>query len=220
MCFNNNTLSIKTEHDPRKLINGIQQATLFEQFLALARFSPILPIHDLSSINWDCTWFCLGNDVETPSCHTSFTHNSTFSWASKLLLDELPLLSKLQLRRPDLYLAEWNCVSCGLAPETWSHFWSCPTILPKLVGLKEAIKQALINILTSHDRSPSDGLSATMLFDIDNLDCWLTQPSILSSLHFDLLIRGFVPSSLFQVVKSVSSPPASDSASITTSPTS
>ena len=29
------------------------------------------------------------------------------------------------------------------------------------------------------------------------------QLSILSSLHFDLLIRGFVPSSLFQVVKSV-----------------
>ena len=29
------------------------------------------------------------------------------------------------------------------------------------------------------------------------------QPSILSSLHFDLLIRGFIPSSLFQVVKSV-----------------
>src|SRR2546421_11844288 len=131
-----------TKHDPRKLINGIQQATLFEQFLALARFSPILPIHNLSGINWDCTWFCLSNDVETPSCHTSFAHNSTFSWVSKLLLDELPLLSKLQLRRPDLYLAEWNCVSCGLAPETCSHFCSCPTILPKLVGLKEATKQA------------------------------------------------------------------------------
>src|SRR5256886_14523864 len=98
MCFNNSTSSIKTEHNPRKLINVIQQATLFEQFLTLAQFSPILPIHDLSGINWDCTWFCLGNDVETPSCHTSFAHNSTFSWASKLLLDELPLLSKLQLR--------------------------------------------------------------------------------------------------------------------------
>ena len=71
------------------------------------------------------------------------------------------------------------------------------------MSLKEATKQALINILTSHDRSPSDGLSATTLFDIDNLDCWLMQLSILFSLHFDLLIRGFVLSSLFQVVKSV-----------------
>src|SRR4051812_49940805 len=87
--------------------------------------------------------------------HDGFTTSNIFRTKSriylgtKLLLNELPLLTTLQRRQPDK--AEWKCVSCKLAPETWSHLWSSPIILPKLISLREATKIGLIDLLRAED---------------------------------------------------------------------
>src|SRR4051794_15008896 len=106
------------EVDTRGFIHNLQQAILFEQFISLKRFTSLLPLHDSKNINWDCTLFCLQHDVLLLPQQTSFIQNRSFTWASKLFLEELPLLTTLQKRRPDLYQADWNCVSCSHAPET------------------------------------------------------------------------------------------------------
>jgi hypothetical protein len=141
--------------------------------------------------------------METPKCHTSFKHNANFAWASKLMMEELPLLSTLQIRRPDLYNEDWNCVLCDTDKETWSHLWTCPVNAPKIRGLCSAAKQSLIDLLASHDQAPSDGLTDAILRDLDALDCWNDSLSTDSALNFDLFIRGFIPTSLVTVVQAV-----------------
>ncbi|HVI21653.1 MAG TPA: RNase H family protein, partial [Bacillus sp. (in: firmicutes)] len=187
------------ETDTRRFIQDLQQATSFEQLISLKRYEAIIPLHDRSMINWDCTFFGMQYDMMTSLHHTSFAQNRAFTWATKLLLNELPLLATLQRRRPDLYKAEWKCVSCKLAPETWPHLWSCSTILPKLIGLREATKTGLIDLLCAEDIT----LTSINRIDIDNLNCWSMTPSTSNILCFDLLIRGFIPSSLYNVVHSI-----------------
>src|SRR3954451_24942238 len=82
-----------------------KQATSFEQLISLKRYEAIIPLHDRSKINWDCTFFVMQYDMMTSLHHTSFAQNRAFTWATKLLLNELPLLATLQRRRPDLYKA-------------------------------------------------------------------------------------------------------------------
>jgi len=198
-AFRNRSSTTILEVDARGFIQNTQQAILFDQILSLKRFTSILPLHDSVSINWDCTLFCLQYDMLTPSQQTSFAQNRTFTWATKLFLDELPLLATLQKRRPDLYQADWNCVSCNLAPETWSHLWNCPTIMPKLTGLTYSTKLCLINLLFAN----SSALTPINHIDIDNMSCWQMTPSSNDTLRFDLLIRGFIPLSLHNVIHSI-----------------
>jgi hypothetical protein len=197
--FKNRTETTIMEVDARGFIRNMQQAMFFEQILTLKRFTHILPLHDSKHINWECTLFCLQYDMLTPSQQTSFAQNCTSTWTTKLFLEELPLLATLQKRRPDLYQADWNCVSCGLAPETWPHLWNCPTISPKLTGLRDAMKLGLTDLLLVNGAN----LTPINRIDIDNMSCWQMTLSSNTELHFDLLIRGFIPSSLYNVIHSV-----------------
>src|SRR5256885_4224177 len=119
----------------------------FKQFISLKRYTSLLLLHDYKLINWNCTLFCLQHDMLTLSQQTFFAQNRAFTWVSKLFLEELSLLATLQKRRPDLYQADWNCVSCYLASEIWSHLWNCSIISPKLIGLRNATKLDLIDLL-------------------------------------------------------------------------
>ena len=194
------TLDITLEHNPRFFVKDIHQAANFSRFLALNRFSSLQPL--LPLIDWDYTWFCLNFDPFSPRHHTSFEMNSALAWSSKLLLEELPLLATLQIRKPEVYKSHWNCVSCQQAPETWSHLWSCIHTLPKLEGLRDFTRFTLFSLLENHDRLPSTGLSSANRFDINSLDCWLMSEST-TAIHFDLFIREFISTDLISVVKSI-----------------
>jgi hypothetical protein len=71
--------------------------------------------------------------------------------------------------------------------------------LPKLIGLKDATRSGLKDLLVAN------GFILTVInhIDIDNLSCLQMNPSTSDTLCFDLLIRGFIPSSLFSVVHSI-----------------
>src|SRR2546430_13079917 len=80
-----------------------------------------------------------------------------------------------------------------------SHLWDCPTISPKLTGLRNATKLGLRDLLSANSAT----LTPINYIDIDNMDCWQITLSSNDTLGFDLLIRGFVPVSLHNVVHSI-----------------
>ncbi len=66
------------------------------------------------------------NTFETDKGNTSFAQYRQRSFKYKIFSDELPTLSRLKRRRPDLYPSD-TCLSCSQSSETQLHFWSCPS---------------------------------------------------------------------------------------------
>src|SRR5581483_2749512 len=87
----------------RSFIKAIFNAKNFNTFTDLYCCNFIFFLNNTRSIDWHATWNRFKNCSNLPKSHTSFKKSIHITFASKLMLDELPLLSKLQTtRRPDL----------------------------------------------------------------------------------------------------------------------
>ena len=53
----------------------------------------------------------------------------------KLIVEELPTLEKLKIRRPDLYKEETLCPRCNKEKEDFLHIWRCTDSKGKMKGL-------------------------------------------------------------------------------------
>ena len=127
----------------RSFVKSIFGAQGFNSFINLTRCNFISFLNNTRCIDWPATWNRFKNCSSLPKAHTSFKKSIHVAFASKLMLDELPLLSKLQTtRRPDLYDDNWNCFLCNENKETWDHLWQCPTLQPRLISLLTSTKQA------------------------------------------------------------------------------
>ena len=85
------------------------------------------------------------------------------------MLDELPLVYRLQQRRPDLYDDSWTCSSCGLEVKTWPHLWSCSEFADQCTALKEECYLSLMNNIKEYYRRRfTDQFLETM----ESLSCW------------------------------------------------
>ncbi|GBB94230.1 hypothetical protein RclHR1_23140004 [Rhizophagus clarus] len=76
-------------------------------------------------VDWDLTWFILNF---SPSHDASFqAHHASRHYTFKfmLFLDDLPLLEKLKITRPDLYIDLLTCRSCCIRKEDLMHFILC-----------------------------------------------------------------------------------------------
>src|SRR2546423_7638906 len=138
----------------------IQQAQFFERFITLNRFSTdILSFHNAGHIDWQASWSSLHYDSTLCKSHTSFKQNTALTFAIKLLLDELPLMAVLQIRKPDIYKNDWKCAICNQEKQTWTHLWSCAPLIDKIKKLCDDTKSFFLQELSSHDRAPQNGLS-------------------------------------------------------------
>ena len=110
-----------------------------------------------------------------------------------LLLDELPLLHKLQTtRRPDLYDQSWNCFLCNEDKETWDHIWQCPVLKPRLTSLCSCTKIAFEDWVKENTKLQFTHFSTQW----NNLSVWTYSDSSFYGFTFDLLIKGLIPSEL------------------------
>jgi len=64
------------------------------------------------------------NTTEKDKASTFFPQHRQRSFKYKIFCAELPTLSRMRSRRPDLYPAD-ICLSCQRSSETQSHFWTC-----------------------------------------------------------------------------------------------
>ena len=69
-------------------------------------------------IDWQSTFKALNDDE--PSAETSFFASNRKVSKLKFLIEELPTLEHMKLRRPDLY-KDWNCVMCHNDKENFNH---------------------------------------------------------------------------------------------------
>jgi hypothetical protein len=195
----NTTYSPINLPNTRTAMKLILSAYNFSSLLLLGRWNNILMFHQNKTIDWQATWSTFNHHTGAPKNSTSFAHSSRISFSTKLMLDELPLLAHLQTRRrPDLYQADWNCILCHTDKETWSHLWSCPSLIPLFKTLlhdtKLSFEQRIIPKATRHS-------SLHFQASWHDLDCWkYPTPDTKGLLTFDYLLRGFIPRDLTQEI--------------------
>ncbi|GBB97732.1 hypothetical protein RclHR1_30500001 [Rhizophagus clarus] len=118
---------IVCESNPRRLFKVYYQATYMRDLLSLKRFQFTFCLIDRNDyiVDWDLTWFTLNY---SPSHNASFqAHHASrhYTFKFKLFLDDLPLLEKLKITRPDLYIDLLTCRSCCLRKEDLMHLILC-----------------------------------------------------------------------------------------------
>ncbi|GBB90679.1 hypothetical protein RclHR1_17710001 [Rhizophagus clarus] len=153
-------------------------------------------------IDWDFTWFALNY---SPTHDASFqAHHASrhYTFKFKLFLDDLPLLEKLKITRPDLYIDLLTCRSCCNRKEDLMHLILCS----KRRNVMHQIFQFYQNHLFSKlceagelaDKDPTP-----MLRKLSSLSCWTISSSnwssyalirgCLSKLFIDLFIELSIP---------------------------
>ncbi len=65
------------------------------------------------------------NQTDTDRATTSFTQHHRWAFKFKLFMKELPTLTQMNQRRPDLY-KKTTCVLCSKEAESHEHVWMCP----------------------------------------------------------------------------------------------
>ena len=69
----------------------------------------------------------------------------------KRMLDELPSLEKLKIRKKELYKKDLNCVRCNLKKENTSHIWSCIMARNELGEIEREVKSILWEYISEND---------------------------------------------------------------------
>ncbi|GBB99621.1 hypothetical protein RclHR1_35850002 [Rhizophagus clarus] len=133
---------VTCESNPRRLFKTYYQATYMQDLLALKRFQFTLSRH--------------------ASRH--------FTFKFKVFLDDLPLLEKLKVIRPDLYIEILTCHSCCLCKEDLMHLILCS----KRRNVMHQILQSYQNHLFSKLREAgelADMDPTPMLRKLSSLSC-------------------------------------------------
>src|SRR5579859_790334 len=73
------------------------------------------------------------------------------------MLDELPILEKLKIRKKEIYHQNLKCVHCNLKEENMSHLWSCIMARNDLAEIEREVKETLWNFIgDSHNIKEKD----------------------------------------------------------------
>ncbi|GBB89895.1 hypothetical protein RclHR1_16730002 [Rhizophagus clarus] len=125
-----------------------------------------------------------------------------YTFKFKLFLDELPLLEKLKITRPDLYIDLLTCRSCCNRKEDLLHLILCS----KRCNVMHQILQSYQNHLFSKLRAAgelADVDPTPMLRKLSSLSCWNISSSNWSSYAF---IQGCLPSLFIDLFVELSIP--------------
>ncbi len=114
--------NLTLETSSRGCVKHLFEAKHFHQLLQLHRFSDILVLTEAHHIKWSATSFMLNYNVtESDRASTTFEQQRRRSFKYKIFSDELPTLTRLMTRRPDLYPND-VCLSCHRRSESQDHF--------------------------------------------------------------------------------------------------
>ncbi|GES94364.1 hypothetical protein GLOIN_2v1783661 [Rhizophagus clarus] len=172
--------------------------------LSLKRFQFTFCLTDRDDyiVDWDLTWFTLNyspsHDASFPAHHAS--RHYTFKF--KLFLDDLPLLEKLKITRPDLYIDLLTCRSCCIRKEDLMHLILCS----KRRTPMHQIFQSYQNHLFSKLREAGDLADVDptpMIRKLSSLSCWSISSSNWSSYA---LIWGCLPKLFIDLFEELSIP--------------
>ncbi|GBB85654.1 hypothetical protein RclHR1_12140003 [Rhizophagus clarus] len=179
------------ESNPRRLFKVYYQATYMRDLLSLNRFQFTFCLTDRDDyiVDWDLTWFTLNYNPSHDASFQAHYASRHYTFKFKLFLDDLPLLEKLKITRPDLYIDLLTCRFCCNCKEDLMHFILCS----KRCTAMHQILQSYQNHLFSKLREAgelADVDPTLMIRKLSSLSCWSISSSNWSSYA---LIRGCLP---------------------------
>ena len=137
----------------------------------------------------------------------------------KKLLDELPTIEKLKIRRPDLYKKDLKCVRCNKENKDLEYLWNCKVatndiviiglksrrFLEKILGLhksKDDIIEAIHKYIIIEKELKSFHTKANTEYYRHNNDTSFHKRYIWDGKNsMDSLLKGWVPQELFQILR-------------------
>ncbi|GBB85718.1 hypothetical protein RclHR1_01220014 [Rhizophagus clarus] len=182
---------IVCETNPQRLLKQHYYSTCMMDLLLLKRFQFTFLFRDNDNyvIDWELTWFTL---LFSPVYDASFNAQHAcrhYSFKFKLFLDDLPLLEKLKITCPDLYIDFLTCRSCRDHKEDLMHLILCSKHRDAMHQILQSYQNYLFSKLNEAcelikvDPTPS-------LAKLSFLSCWNFSPSNWSSY---VLISGCLP---------------------------
>ncbi|CAB4437153.1 unnamed protein product [Rhizophagus irregularis] len=200
----------------------------FFKILNLSRFIPLRSSYSL--VDWILTFDTL---KDTLYHRLDVSRVSTFyRFRLQLWFDELPLMSRLRFRYPDLYADDSLCPNCGIFMENLEHFFTCtPDSLSIINDSLSPVnnRNKLIDLLDLFLKRLATKASACPKARQD-LNTLLSQLKSLSSLGYSSLrnypnhltftglwfLRGFIPRDLSSLIISSSGLSRRDASSLIT----
>ncbi|GBB95601.1 hypothetical protein RclHR1_25730001, partial [Rhizophagus clarus] len=196
--------NIVCESNPRRLFKLYFQATFLKDLLSLKRFQFVYCLYNKDDyiVDWELTWFAL---KFSPAHNASFQASHAarhYTFKFKLFLDDLPLLEKLKITRPDLYIDLLTCHSCRDRKEDLMHLILCSKRRPVMHQILQSYQNHLFSKLREAgelaDKDPTP-----MLRKLSSLSCWNISSSNWSSYA---LIRGCLPTMFIDLFVDLSIP--------------
>ncbi|GBB94064.1 hypothetical protein RclHR1_22850005 [Rhizophagus clarus] len=161
------------ESNPRRLLKLYYQSTFMKDLLSLNRFQFTFYLcnRDDYVIDWEFTWFTLNFSPVYDASFQAHHASRHFTFKFKLFLDELFLLERLKITRPDLYIDLLTYRSCCDRKEDLMHLILC---FKRCLAMHQ-ILQTYQNHLFFKLREAgelADTDSTPMLRRLSSLSCW------------------------------------------------
>jgi len=129
---------------------------------------------------------------------TSFASARLKTFMMKNFVDELPVLSRMEKLRPDLY-KNWNCIGCNIATESSTHLWTCPAYSSSIMDIITLSKSHLISLLNDYPGFSESSFLPELLDLFDNI---FALPSSSNDGYINI-IKLCIPSSLVDLVHKI-----------------
>jgi ribonuclease HI len=180
------------EQHSRRFIKNLCNAHIIAMWSSQNRNSEWLQFTD--DIDWQSTWLYINNNSKRSNLSTNLKSNTIKSFRIKLLLNELPTLSRLHLHYPSLITTN-QCNYCN-SNDNSTHWLYCPnnSTLPNIINT--ATSQTLQKLLPDLPTFDTFLLTSQLLNTLTSLNPFNTS----NLLPSNLIIKGLVPNSLSQLL--------------------
>ncbi|GES83790.1 ribonuclease H-like domain-containing protein [Rhizophagus clarus] len=161
------------ESNPRRFLKLYYQATFMKDLLSLKRFQFTFYLCNRNDyvIDWKLTWFTLNFSPVHDASFQAHHASRHFTFKFKLFLDELPLLKRLKITRPDLYIDLLTCHSCCDRKEDLMHLILCSKCRLAMHQILQIYQNHLFFKLRKAGKL-ADTDPIPILRQLSSLSCW------------------------------------------------
>ena len=186
----------------KRFIKGINNSTNMLRWSSQNRTQETLGSQKMIDTNWS---------YSAIATHPSamFTHPNSFedtrarSFRLKIQNEELPTITKLHLRNPQIYRTN-TCPGCNADKETNIHVFTCSALPEKLTArqYRNEMVEELTNLIHKHNKKLDRNLIYNQIDNEDSLQ--YHNPYMITGsqdLSFIDIIRGYAPKALIQIIQ-------------------
>src|SRR5579859_2059393 len=137
------------------------------------------------------------------------------------MLDELPILEKLKIRKKEIYHQNLKCVCCNLKEENMPHVWSCIMARNDLAEIEREVKETLWNFIGDSNNIKEKDACFEKIYKYTRSEATLKDHNMEESVNYyknlgytdmfrtylwdkqdslDILLKGWIPKQLMSTI--------------------